>query len=358
MKRLMLALLLTGLVPATASAQQVTLAIVAPKSGNFETLGNQVRQGAALAAKGLSLNLVEIHEPCTEGSGPVLADQIKKTGARAAIGFLCSESLVGGLPLLAEAKIPAITLSVRGKVLMEDALKNGWPFFRLAPNSDAEPEKLTEIILRDWKAEAIALVEDGTIRGRELTEAVRLALDARGLKPVFVDTFRPGQENQIALVRRLKAAGASRVFVGGDRNDIAIIARDAVEEAGAMQFLGGDNMHAPNDPVPLKNGVRAVTLPEKPFGTAAAEVTKALSEARVSAEGYVLPAHAGVTVIADALGISSAMGLSLPETLVETDFETALGTLRFGSDHELAENPFQLMEWDGTNFVPVAPPAP
>ncbi|KPF44199.1 branched-chain amino acid ABC transporter substrate-binding protein [Rhizobium sp. AAP43] len=354
MKRLTLTLLLLGSCLVPASAQQLTLAIVAPKSGNFESLGNQVRQGAQLAAGSLSISLIEIHEPCTEGSGPVLAEQIAKSGAKAAIGFLCSESLVGGLPVLAEAKIPAITLSVRWKGMMEDALKNGWPFFRLGPHSDSEAQKLTEIILRDWKGEAIALVEDGTIRGRELTEAIRIALEERGLKPVFVDTFRPGQENQLALIRRLRNAGATRVFAGADRNDVAIMARDAAAEVAPMKFLGGDAIRAPNEPVALQEGVLAVGLAEKPAGPSAAAITEALAAGRIPAEGYVVPAHAAVTLLADALGISSAMGTPLAETLVGTDFKTALGPIRFGDDHELAVNPYQLMEWRGGDFVPIA----
>ena len=39
--------------------------------------------------------------------------------------------------LLAEANVPAVTLSVRSGILMEDALKKGWPLFRLALSCSA-----------------------------------------------------------------------------------------------------------------------------------------------------------------------------------------------------------------------------
>jgi branched-chain amino acid transport system substrate-binding protein len=353
MKRFLLTSALVALGLSQADAEPLTVAVVAPKSGLFDVLGDQVLQGAHLAADRLSIELIEIEETCTEGSGAKIAEEIRTAGAKAAIGFLCSESLVGGLPQLAEAGIPALTLSVRWKGLMEDAEKEKWPFFRLAPESDAEARKLSEIILRDWAGEAVALLDDGTIRGRELTDAIRGSLEQSGLKPVFTDTFRPGQEQQLTLVRRLQKAGASRIFVGGDRNDVAVIARDAKAEGLAMTILGGDAMRAANEPVPLEDGVLAVGLDETPQGPSAEALLAELTEKKTAAEGYVLPAHAAVTIVADAAGISSAMGTPLPDALVGTPFETAIGPITFGDDHELSENPYRLLEWKGDAFVPV-----
>jgi branched-chain amino acid transport system substrate-binding protein len=344
-------LLILGL--GATSAAELKIAVVAPKNGTFAALGDQVRQGASLAAGKLSISLVEIDETCDEGSGKAIAQAIAAAEARAAIGFLCSESLKDSLPALKEADVPAFTLSVRWKGLMEDALKNGWPLFRLAPNADQEAAKLSEVILRDWAGSAVALLEDGTIRGRELTEAVRVSLEERGLKPAFVDTFRPGQEQQLALVRRVKKAGATHAFIGGDRSDVAIIARDAKAEGMSLTLLGGEAMRAADEPVPLEDGVLAVGLIETPQGESAAILAGELEQGSIAAEGYVVPAHAAVTILADAWGISTAMGTPVADALIGTTFETALGPITFGEDHELTENPYRLLEWQDDRFVAV-----
>jgi branched-chain amino acid transport system substrate-binding protein len=353
MKRALWAPILLTLGLTSASADELTLAVVAPKAGPFEILGDQVRNGASLAAGKLSINLVEIDEPCSEGSGKTIGDAIAASGAKAAIGFLCSESLKDALPILAEAKIPALTLSVRWKGVLEDATKAGWPLFRLAPNADQESAKLSEVILRDWPGEPVALLEDGTIRGRELTEAIRISLEERGLKPAFIDTFRPGQDQQLTLVRRLKTAGVTHAFVGGDRNDIAIIARDAGSEGLSLTLLGGEALRSANEPVPLQNGVRAVGLIEAPQGQNADTLTTELATAGIPPEGYVVPAHAAVTILADAWGISTAMGTPVTDALVGTTFETAFGPVTFGEDHELTDNPYRLLEWQNDRFAPV-----
>ncbi len=341
------------LVAGPSAAAELKLAVVAPKTGPYAILGDQVRQGAALAADKLSIAIVEIDESCSEGSGKAVADAVTAAGAKAAIGFLCSESLKEALPGLAEASVPAFTLSVRWKGVMEDAIKEGWPLYRLAPNGDQEAARLSEIILRDWAGEPVALLEDGTIRGRELTEAIRISLEEKGLKPAFIDTFRPGQEQQLTLVRRLKTAGITHAFVGGDRNDVSIIARDAKAEALSLTLLGGEAMRAADEPVPLEDGVLAVGLIEAPEGPSAAAITADFAAANIAPEGYVLPAHAAVTILADAWGISTAMGTPMSDALVGTTFETAIGPITFGDDHELTENPYRLLEWRDNRFVAV-----
>ena len=60
-----------------------------------------------------------------------------------------------------------------------------------------------------------------------------------------------------------------------------------------------------------------------------------------------------MTILADAWGISSAMGTPVADSLIGTTFETALGPVTFGEDHELTENPYRLLQWQGDRFVPV-----
>ncbi len=344
---------LTGAAPALAEGPKI--ALVAPQSGPYAILGGQMRDGATLAADKLGLELALINESCEAGSGPEIARQIRDSGAKAAIGFLCSESLDGALAPLKDAAIPAITLSVRWRGVMEDALKNGWPLFRMAPSTDDEAKRLSDVILREWSDAALALVEDGTIHGRELAETIRNTLEEKGLKPVFTDTFRPGQEQQLALVRRLKKAGATHVFIGGDRNDVAIIARDALAENAALTLIGGEAMDAADQPVKLADGVYAVALPDYAQRADAAAVVEELKSRGVTAEGYVLPAHAAVNAIAEAAGAASALSLPLAQALGEAHFDTVIGPVAFDEQHELTDNPYRLLMWQNGAFVEVGP---
>lgn len=331
------------------SASAAVIGVVAPRSGPYASLGNQIFQGARVATEATGDTIIEIDESCEESGGLKVARSLAEAKAVAAIGFLCVETLTTALPQLKAARIPAVSVSVRSKILMEDTLRNGWPFFRMAPVEGAEAEKLSEIILDLWKAEPIAFVEDGTIYGRELAGAIRQKLEPAGMTPVFSDTFRPGQEQQVALVRRVAKAGATHVFVGGDRNDAAIIARDAASENLQLILMGGDALRAANRPVPLREGVLAVALPDYAALPSAAAAVAALRAKNIDPDGYMLPSYAAVELVHQA--VSKSGNRSVVEAVGNGSFNTAIGPIAFDKGHELTENPFRLLEWRGTSFV-------
>ncbi|WJR66670.1 branched-chain amino acid ABC transporter substrate-binding protein [Neorhizobium sp. CSC1952] len=333
---------------ACGTASAAVIGVVAPRSGPYASLGAQVFQGARAAAETAGDTIVEIDENCEESGGAAVARNLMDAKAVVAIGFLCVETLSTALPQLKAAQIPAISISVRSRILMEDALRNGWPFYRIAPVDGDEAEKLSETILSAWKAEPIALVEDGTIYGRELASAIRQHLEPAGITPVFTDTFRPGQEQQVALVRRLAKAGATHVFVGGDRNDMAIIARDAASESIPLTLIGGDAMRAANRPVPLRDGVLAVALPDYAALPSAAAAVAALRARNLDPDGYMLQAHAAAELAHQA--ILAAGRRPVAEAIGSGSFNTAIGPIAFDEHHELRENPFRLLEWRGSAF--------
>jgi branched-chain amino acid transport system substrate-binding protein len=355
-----LAILLTaaalGYVAPAATASAATIGVVAPKTGPYALLGTQVFEGARAAAEVTGDRLVEIDETCNEPGGADAARALSDAKASVAIGFLCVETLTSAMPALAAAKIPAITISVRSKILLEDTLRNGWPLFRMAPSEAAEAEKIAAVIVDRWKAEPIAFVDDGTIYGRELISAVRQKLEPIGIAPVFTDTLRPGQEQQIALIRRLQKAGATHVLIGADRNDVAIVARDAAKENIPLIVLGGDVMKAANRPVALQDGALAVTLPPYPSLETAAQVAASLKGRQIEPEGNVLPAYAAIQLASEAARSAGSDQAKLLAALKDRSFQTVIGQIGFDAGHELADNPYRLLEWRGNAFV-VAPSA-
>lgn len=346
-------LLIAGSVQtAPAWAAGVKIAVVAPTEGPFALLGQQMLDGARFQAEDRGSEIVAIPETCEPKDAENLKKALLASGAEAAIGFLCTESLEATLPALTEAGIPALTLSVRSDILMEDALKKKWPFFRLVPSAKAEAAKVTEIILSRWKNEPLALIEDGTIHGRELVESVRGALAEIGLTPTFSDTYRPAQEQQVSLVRRLAKSGATHVFTGGDRADTAIIARDAMSEQVPLTLMGGETLNAANQPVPLANGVLAVSLPDYAALPEAKAAFDAMTAAKLLPEGYVLPAFSAVTLLEQAKDQAGKDSAPLAEALMKGPYQTAIGPIRFSANHELADNPYRLLQWQNGRFIP------
>ena len=168
------------------------------------------------------------------------------------------------MPILKDAGIPVITVGVRTDSLTDRKIKTGWPVFRLAPRADAEG---AAVALDPGRAvarhELFAIVDDGTIYGRELAETLRA--DSREGRPeAGLSSTRSGPQldNQIGLAGRLRKAGATHVFVGGDRDDIAIIGRDAAGLGYDLTIAGGETLRAAAGDTPLPAGTLMIGLPE------------------------------------------------------------------------------------------------
>ncbi len=346
-------LMIAASVAFAGTASAATIGVVAPQNGAYEMLGSQIRQGVKIAAAKAGLDVMEIHESCEEGSGGAIADGLVAAKVSIVVGFLCTETLPEALPTLKNAAIPAITLSSRASGLMEDTMKRGWPLFRLGPSDTDESAAAIDTILRDWKGHSFGLIDDGTIYSRELVDRIRAKLEESGLKATFTDTLRPAQEQQIALVRRLSRTGVTHVFIGAERNDVAIIARDAAAEKAPLTIMSGDTMRAANNPVPLQPGVLAITIPDYAALPSAVDAVKELRAANVEPEGYALPAYAAAQIAAKLVELAEAQNKPAPAVLVGTAFETVIGQITFNDRHELQTNPYRLQKWDGTAFVPV-----
>lgn len=324
----------------TAAHAQDTVGVAAPLTGPMTVLGQQMRDGAEAAAAGNpGLRLAVEDDACTAEGGKRVAEEFVRQRVRLVIGFLCSESIEAAMPILKEAAIPVLTVGVRTNSLTDRKMRTGWQVYRLAPRADSELEAVARILTRLWQGELFAIIDDGTIHGRELSESLRAAAEQAGLKPVLFETFRPQLESQSALIGRLRRTGATQVFVGGDRDDIAIMGRDAAADGPPLVFAGGETLRATSDGPALAAGTIMIALPEGPLSPLAAA---ALSARRIVAEGYVPVSYTAVEI--------AAAALSGPVTFENRTFSTALGPVRFDAKGDLAENPYRAFRFDGTQF--------
>ncbi|WP_296745795.1 branched-chain amino acid ABC transporter substrate-binding protein [Mesorhizobium sp.] len=344
---------LAVLLSLAAGADAETLVgVAAPLSGPSAILGKQIEAGASLAAQMNNLTIKAVDDACTADGGAAAAREFAADKVNVVVGFLCTDAIEAALPILKDAGIPVITVGVRTESLTDRRAKTGWPVYRLGPRGDDERNAIASRLTQLWRNDLFAIVDDGTIYGRELAETFRAAAEQAALKPVFVDTFRPQLDNQIGLVGRLKKAGATKVFAGGDGDDIAIMGRDAAQLNAGMTFAGGENLRTPPDAVPYAVGTLMTALPE--WAEAAdPKVVQAFGAKTIVPDGYTLPAYAAVEVAKAAVADAASSGKPLAEALTGHDFATAIGTIRFDAKGDLSQNPFRVFRFDGTRFVPL-----
>ncbi|ESY13967.1 MULTISPECIES: branched-chain amino acid ABC transporter substrate-binding protein [unclassified Mesorhizobium] len=342
---------LLWLLPASAGAQTLLVGVAAPLSGPSAILGKQIEAGAALAAEANGAEIKTVDDACTADGGAAAAREFAAAKVDIVVGFLCTEAIQAALPILKDADIPVITVGVRTESLTDRRAKTGWPVYRLGPRGDDERNAVAGILTRLWQSELFAIVDDGTIYGREIAETLRAAAEQAALKPVFTDTFRPQLDNQIGLIGRLKKAGATHVFAGGDGDDIAIMGRDAGQLEAGIVFAGGENLRTPPGDEPYAAGTLMIAPPEW-ADVADPKVLAAFTAKNIAPDGYALPAYAAVEIAKAASAAPQTSGKGLADALTGHDFTTAIGPLRFDDKGDLSQNLYRAFRFDGTRFVP------
>ncbi|MCG7505264.1 branched-chain amino acid ABC transporter substrate-binding protein [Mesorhizobium retamae] len=345
--------LLAGLILTGATiAAPLNIGVAAPLTGSSTILGRQIEYGIRLGAGTVGAETTLVDDRCNAEGGAAAAAQFVSRKVDAVVGFLCTEAIEAAMPILKQAGIPVITLGVRTESLTDRRAKTGWPVFRLGPRGDAERDAAGMILSKLWRQASFAVVDDGTIYGRELAEAVRVATQQAALKPVFTDTFRPELDNQVGLVGRLRKAGADAVFVGGDGRDVAIMARDAAKLGSEMVFAGGEALREAASELPYATGTLMIAMPE--WADVADKKTLDLfSTGKLQPEGYALPAFAAVEILDAAKKASEADGKPLPALLSGRTFTTSIGPVAFDQKGDLTHNPYRAFRFDGTRFVPL-----
>lgn len=334
---------------ATWAAQAAGIGVSAPLSGPSAILGEQMRAGAAAAATSLGIKIDVADDACTAEGGKAAAERFVSAQVSVVVGYLCTESIEAALPVLKDAGIPVISVGVRTDSLTDRRTKTGWPLYRAGPRADSERTAAAAILTRLWRDNLFAIVDDGTIYGRELAETFRLAAEQAGLKPVFVDTFRPQMDNQIALVGRLRKAGATHVFAGGEREDIAIMGRDAGQLGVTLVIAGGETLRAAPGEVTVAEGTLMIAMPEWAEIADRAAVD-AIQTGGAVAEGYALPVYAAAQIAAEAIRKSGESGSTLTHQLDTETFQTAIGAMKFDVKGDLVENPYRVFRFENGRF--------
>ncbi len=336
-----------------AYAQTPRIGFASPLSGTFAPLGNQLAQGAraAAATKGIELAVSDDH--CNAEGGKAAAERFVEQNVQIVGGFLCSEALEAALPILTARNIPVILSGISEPTLIERRASPPLATFRLTTGLDKETQAAASFLGSLWRAQPFAIIEDGTIEGRERAGRVLAQLKEQQLQPVFTDTYRPGLENQNALVARLKRAGASHVYVGGERDDIAAIAQSAARMNYPLVIAGGSLLDAAPGAYALAQGT-LMTAPLKPqdLPTAKAAI-EALNKTGDLVDAFTITGFATVEIAATTLTQAEEHKQPLVDILRNVAFETALGTIKFDGNGMRSDNPNRLQRYDGKSFIPV-----
>jgi len=290
-----------------------TIAISVPRSGDFAEIGRQFEIGATLAMEKLGEGhaLFVADDGCDLDQSMLAAQDIKSIKPAIVTGMLCNTTAVTIADELREDKIPLLVAGARSIRLIKDRDREEWNLWRMSPGDDAPAETIAAYIADNLKDTAFALVDDGTIYGRSLTDAIRLRLNDTGMKPQFADTFRAAQSTQSGMLRRLQLASLPYL-----------------EEAGLVN-----------------EGIMIVMQPRHEENPALATLLK---ERNIKPSKAVYDGYAAIEVAISALAESTE---ATSQNLENKRFDSVLGPVKFDKQGKNIHNPYKLFIWRDGAFV-------
>lgn len=340
-----------------AAAQPVKLGLSLPLSGNAAALGRQFLAGARLAVElhenANGIELLPSDDGCDADLAGLAAEDLRDAQVVMVTGFLCNDAATTAADILRESGIPLLVAGARSIRLIKDREREEWNLWRMSPGDDEAPQAAFRILSKRWAATPYAIVDDGTVYGRNLADEFRALMEQANLPPQFVDNFRPAQSTQAGLIRRLQRSGVEAVYLAASAQDAALIGRNMLEFGPNIEIATGEAVSIlpyleEMEDVPV--GLLAVTQPEPERLASVEPMLDMLAERGLEPEPYLLLGFAAIQVAAEALAENGA-GENVFRAGWST--QTVLGPVTFDADGRNTADSYRLFRWNGEGFAPV-----
>jgi branched-chain amino acid transport system substrate-binding protein len=197
-----------------ALADDLTIAVAGPLTGQLATIGDQFKQGAEAAAAainaaggvdGRQIVLSLQDDVCDPKQAVSVANRIAAEGIKFVDGHACSGSSIPASAVYAESGVLMMSPASSNPLLTDDAAANGWPtIMRLYTRDDAQGAFIGPWIAKKYAGKNVAILHDKSAYGQGIADAVRETMGAGGLKEVAYEGINAGEKDYSALVTKLK----------------------------------------------------------------------------------------------------------------------------------------------------------
>lgn len=363
MKRTPLALCALALSVATASAE-IKIGIAAPLTGVYASLSGQIITGVKFAAdeinknggiKGEPIVIETIDDKCEPEAAQGIANQFVGKGVIAVIGHLCDRPSIEASPIYSENKIVQLSPTSQNPAFTENRLLPNGGTYRLAALKTQQSEALTAFMVKHSVSKDIAIVNDGSVYGKGLADAIIESLKAEGITPVFSADFESGEERYRRLSGRIVDSGATLLFIGGIHLDAAALIRDIDRLSDKITVIGGDGLVHTDFPKlvmednPNRNNLDGIfsSFPLDPRKLPSAkEVVERFKAGEQNPAGLTLRGYSAMKILEAALNNAETSDFeSLNKVLNEQSFQTPIGTITFNDKGDADLVDYVIHQW-------------
>jgi len=365
MKIIVLSLTMLGGVSA-GRAEEIKIAVVGPMTGALADIGEQIRQGAELAAhdinaaSGIDGNKILLSiedDACDPKQAVSVANRVVGDEIKLVDGHVCSGASISASEVYAENSVLMMTPATVNSKLTDGVFAKGWTtIMRLYARDDAQGELIGSWIAARCADRRIAFLHDKSAYGRGLADQVKAQMNARGVKEILFEGINPGEKDYTAVIGKLKTLRAEVVYYGGYPTEGGLIMRQAADQGFKFQMVGTSGFVAPIFwSIAGSAGEAALfPFPTDPRQLSTAKrITEELQAIGSVPESFTLFSYATVQALAegvqragkvDAVAIAQALRTGMP-------VNTVLGPIAFDAKGDAQGMTYDINVWhDGRHM--------
>ncbi len=345
-----------GSAVASASQGPVKMAVAGPLTGTYAFFGDQIKNGAEAAVRdinaagglnGATITLREADDLCEPQKGSDVANQLVDAGTTFVVGHFCSGASIPASDVYAAGNVVMVSPASSNPLLTERGL---WNTFRVAARDDRQSSFIANFIARRFSEKKVAIIQDGSVYGKALTDDVKSVLNASGINEAMTGSIESGQKDFTSLVHELAANEIEVLVFGGYHAEAGLLVRQIQENGQSIQFIGGDALVTDEFGAiagDAGEGAMMSFLRDPRNRSSARATVDDLTSRGLNAEGYTLYAYAAAQVIAIA---AERAGSNDPRKVAAEissgrPFETVLGTLNFDPNGDRIQDDYTMYVW-------------
>ncbi|GAA4109421.1 ABC transporter substrate-binding protein [Aminobacter aganoensis] len=367
-KRSVGALLALSLSAGVAFAEDITVAVVGPMTGQLANIGDQFRQGAEAAVKainekggvlGRQLKLSVEDDVCDPKQAVSVANRIVANGIKFIDGHACSGSSIPASAVYAESGALMMSPASSNPIMTDDAAAKGWStIMRLYTRDDAQGAFIGPWIAEKYKGKNVVVLHDKSAYGQGVADAVKTTMNAAGLTELLYEGINAGEKDYSALVTKLKELKADVVYFGGYHPEAGLILRQSAEQNFKYQLIMPDSIASPEFwqiAGPAGEGTMFVFPSDPQAKPEAKEAVEKIKAGGFVPEGFTLFSYA--TIQAFAQGIERA-GTDDPMKVAEAlkdgkPISTVVGDVVFDEKGDLKNASYDINQWHDGKYAPI-----
>ena len=344
---------------ATAKAD-IKIATAGPMTGQYASLGEQMKRGAEMAVKDLNakggvlgqkVSLSVEDDACDPKQAVAVANKVASEGVVFMAGHFCSGSSIPASSVYSEENILQISPASTNPKLTEEGGDN---VFRVCGRDDQQGIVAGNLLADKYGKKKVAFLHDKTAYGKGLADETKKQFNRRGFKETMYEAYTAGEKDYSAIVSKMKRAGVDVFYVGGYHTEAGLMIRQAREQGYGVQLVSGDAL-VTDEYWKITGKAGEGTLmtfsPDPRKNPVAKPVVEMFRQGGYEPEGYTLYTYGAIQAWAQAVEKAGSTDTAkVIKILRSNKFETVLGMIGFDKTGDVTAPGYVWYIWSNGTY--------